>query len=71
MSKLWLPVVAMEASGECFAETCERMDCPQCLCQGEVLGPFPPDSLAGSESLLEIRGGWAKSWLPWVSVLCG
>ena len=68
--KLWLPIVAMDASGQCLAETCERMDCSQCLCQEKVLGTFAPDSLVSSESLLEIRGGWAKSWLPRVSVLC-
>lgn len=70
MYNFWLPIVAMDASGQCLAETCERMDCSQCLCQEKVLGTFAPDSLASSESQLEIRGGWAKSWLPRVSVLC-
>lgn len=60
----------MDASGQCLAETCERMDCSQCLCQEKVLGTFAPSSLVSSESLLEIRGGWAISWLPRVSVLC-
>ena len=65
-----LPILAVDASGQCLAETHERMDCSQCLCQENVLWTIPPDSSASSESLLEIKGGWAECWHPRVSVLC-